>query len=116
MSKFNQTPPEIPEEPDDWKTIPEEQPKVFHAKVIFEELTQPWSFGSITVRAGNKTIGYVVGVHQEFGQTAFEMAMDYATPERLEIENGTLFAKFEHNSIVLTKKKLENSLVTYDPT
>ena len=113
MSKFNQTPPESIEEPDDWKAVPEADTKLYRAKVVFDESDiEGFTFPHGIVKSGDRTIGWVTGFTQGLGQCTIELTLDYASPERLEIENGQLYAKCERNTIILTKKKYVMPLVT----
>ncbi len=87
------------EVPDDWKAIPaitEIQAKVYRAKVTLLEFKGPYQYttlrieGVVPVYAGNRCIGCLGEVDVNGEAIVVELIIDYATPERLELENGTI--------------------------
>lgn len=88
------------EVPDEWKAIPaltEEQAKVYRTKkslLKFEGIYKYLALhvpSVVPVYSGDRCIGCVGGVDIEYPEEVMvELIIDYATPERLELENGTL--------------------------
>lgn len=92
------------EVPDEWKAVPaltEAQARIYRKKVVLFKFEGPYKYlclhvsGVVPVYSGNTCIGCLGEVDVTGEEVSAELIIDYATPERLELENGNPSLKIE---------------------
>ena len=87
---------EYEEVPDEWKTVPvltEEQAKIYRKKVTLLRFENEFKYLSLTISgvvpvySGKTCIGCLGHYDVSGEEIIVELLIDYATPERLELEN-----------------------------
>lgn len=84
--------------PDEWTTVApltEDQSKIYRTKAVVIKLEDDLQLmtvrveGMVPVFSGDKIIGCVTGISTQNENVVVDLAIDFATPERLELENGS---------------------------
>lgn len=88
---------EYEEVPDEWKAVPvmtEEQAKIYRKKMVLLRFENEYKYlclvvsGIVPVYSGDACIGCLGEVNVSGEEITVELLIDYATPERLELENN----------------------------
>lgn len=105
--------------PEEWKTVTpqtEDSARLFRISAPLLELTDKFenlivkTEGIVHVKSGNKLIGSMVSVDLEGKWLVGVLSIDYASPERLEVESDQkVFAKgtFDITSILVSNEGTE---------
>jgi hypothetical protein len=111
--------PEPVDTPDDWLAIPAtgDETLLYRTQAVLIRLESNFKYltirteGVVPVKAGGRTIGCITNITTQGETVIADLVIDRATPERLEIEEGQLYADGYFMITSMTEGYLRSSVL-----